>query len=109
MGYFPAQSGEKDVSSVGTQSADIKGYNSASNCYPVTSDGYIKMVISSSTIGDAVFCYAKEGATIAGCKAWSADTSKTNLETIFVKKGMNVYFQVTGGATATVNFIPLNY
>ena len=107
MAFFPLQSVEKDVSSVGTQSADIKGYNSASNCYPVTSDGYIKMAINSSTVGHVIWCYAKEGAALAGCKAWNAN--ENNIETIFVKKGMNIYFTISSGATANAYFIPLNY
>ena len=112
MAYFPASVGGGTVKTVKPQT-DIISYNSHSNYYEVLNDGYIKLVLTGTAFGQSMDMRAIDSSdsdtTISLVRIWDAQANYSNVETVFVKKGMKVWFYVPSGVTAHAYYIELQY
>ena len=80
---------------------NITSYNSASNLYTFPSDGYVKMYANT---GDNVNVKFYAGGTIMENQV--GDSTKINVVSVYVKKGMQCYCTVST-SSSDVKFYPL--
>lgn len=79
---------------------DISTYKTSSNKYTCPSDGYVRTITSASTAGSAGLIYI--GSLIVNVPK-STDIYRN---AFYVRKGMQIYSEVTSDVT-TLQFIPL--
>ena len=84
-------------------SVDLSGYTSSSNVYTFPSDGYVR-IVSGDTVNDAILAYISSSIRIQA-KTQVANYAENN--SIFVRKGMNVYIGLNTGNRGTAYYWPL--